>query len=182
MRLGGEARERKRLHPGGGQRAVDEADVLEAQELAGRLAAERPGPDRLRRRPEAEAQDHVRRLGRDRGVDVGRDRRGGVLRDVGNPARILRRGVLLLARDGERVVGRDQPQHIPAGEHAELDLVGGDPEPVGDAHRKRGRDPGADLDRLRRERDAAGRIDLDQAKAGSEPLPNTVLTQARPTP
>ena len=100
MRLGGEARERQRLHAVGGQAAVDKTDVLEAEELAGRLAAERPGrPDRQRRRPEAEAQDDVRRLGGDRGVDMSRDRCGGVLRDVGNPARVLRRLVLLLAGD-----------------------------------------------------------------------------------
>ena len=64
----------------------------------------------------------------------------------------------------ERIVRRDQPEHVPTVEDAELHLVGGDPEPVGHAHRERGRDPGADLDRLRGDGDAAGRIDLDQGE------------------
>src|SRR5712692_7272252 len=79
-----------------------------------------------------------------------------------NPTWILRRRVLLLARDGERIVRRNQPEHVPAVEHAELHRVGGDPELVGQSHRERGGHPGSDLDCLRSEGDAAGSVDLDQ--------------------
>ena len=57
--------------------------------------------------------------------------------------------LLLRARQRERIVRRDEPEHVPAVEHAEPHLIGRDAEPVGHAHRERGRNPGPDLDRLR---------------------------------
>ena len=83
---------RERLHARRRQAAVDKAHIIETQELAGCLAAERPA-DQIAcaagQRPKRKID--VRRLGGDRGVDVSRDRCGGVLGDVGNPARVLRR-------------------------------------------------------------------------------------------
>src|SRR5215204_7126599 len=84
--LSGEPRQRKRLPPLRGQRAVDESYIAEAHELSGSLAADPPRrPDRKRRRLQAEAQDNVRRLVGYGSVDMSRNRCGGVLGEIGNP-------------------------------------------------------------------------------------------------
>jgi hypothetical protein len=100
-------------------------------------------------------------------------------RDVGDPARIPGAFLLLLGGDGKRIGWGDEPEHVPAVKHAELHRVGRDAEAVGHAYRERGRNPGADL-RPTVMRPAG--VISTSAKAGSEPLPKAVLTQARPTP
>ena len=164
MRLRRDFGERERLEAARGEPAVDEAHVLDADVEAEGLAL--AGPDRHRRREEAEAEDDVGRLGGRLGVDMGAVAGGGVLADVEHEARVLRRLELALGGDRERVVGRGEAEHAPRIEVAEPHVVRGGAELLRDADGKRGGDAGADLDRLRGERDAAGRVDLDQREGG----------------
>src|SRR5829696_3069011 len=85
------------------RRAVDESYIAEAHELSGSLAEAPRRPDRKRRRPEAEAQDNVRRLVGYASVNMSRNRCGGVLGEIGNPPGIPSAFLLLLGGDGKRI-------------------------------------------------------------------------------
>ena len=110
MRCRGERRQRQRRQARH-DRAARPSSCAFAQFLGARIGR-RDAPQLERRRPQAEAEDDARGLGRRMRADMRADRGAGRRADRRHPARILLRGVLRLLVHRVGIAGGDQPERV----------------------------------------------------------------------
>jgi len=154
---GGERRQRQRRQTRKGELAIAPARL---GELPGARIACRNAPQIERRRPQAEAEDHLGGFRRRVRPDMRADRRAGRRADRRHPAQVLLGGVLGLLVHRERIARGDEAERVVGAGLRHRHLVGDGAEVRRHAVGERGADAVAHLDMVAKDCDPAVPVDF----------------------